>query len=116
MALIVVDEAGENQIAVGAGANDEVAADDVRRAIEAAAPGLGCVLVSTEISEAAVRAAVEAAARAGVTCVLNPAPVTGVVAGLLSYGPLLTPNRGELSTLAEAPGSVRATTAHWPKP
>lgn len=111
VALIVVDEAGENQIAVGAGANGQVGAEDVRGAIEAAAPGLGCVLVSTEITEAAVRAAVEAASRAGVPCVLNPAPVTGVVAGLLHHGPLLTPNRGELSAVAEAAG-IAASADH----
>jgi ribokinase len=112
VALIVVDEAGENQIAVGSGANGQVAAEDVRRAIEAAAPGLGCVLVSTEISDAAVRAAVETASGAGVPCVLNPAPVTAVVPGLLAHGPMLTPNRGELSTLAEAVGAGPGAAGH----
>ncbi|GAB3004308.1 PfkB family carbohydrate kinase [Amycolatopsis acidiphila] len=102
VALIVVDESGENQIAVGAGANDRVTAGDVRAAIEAALPDLGCVLVSTEIPAAAVRAAVEIAAGEGIPCVLNPAPVTPVVADLLKYGPLLTPNAGELATLSEA--------------
>jgi ribokinase len=51
-----------------------------------------------------VAAAVAAAAAAGVRCVLNPAPVIPVVAGLLRYGPLLTPNGGELADLADAAG------------
>src|SRR5918998_212876 len=49
VALIVVDTAGENQIAVGAGANAQVDRDRVRAALVDALPHTGCVLVSTEI-------------------------------------------------------------------
>jgi ribokinase len=104
VALIVVDSAGENQIAVGAGANAHVHADAVRAALARALPGAGCVLVSTEIPGPAVAAAVEEAGAAGVRCVLNPAPVIPVVAELLKHGPLLTPNTGELTDLAAAAG------------
>ncbi|GAA1265252.1 ribokinase [Pseudonocardia aurantiaca] len=104
VALIVVDSAGENQIAVGAGANAHVHADAVRAALARALPGAGCVLVSTEIPGPAVAAAVEVARAAGVRCVLNPAPVIPVVAELLTHGPLLTPNMGELTDLAAAAG------------
>ena len=93
VALIVVDAAGENQIAVGAGANAEVAVGRLAMA------GVGCVLVSTEIPGAAVAEAVRAASAAGVTCVLNPAPVIPVVAELLDTGPILTPNRTECREL-----------------
>ncbi|MHA6784910.1 PfkB family carbohydrate kinase [Pseudonocardia saturnea] len=47
MALIVVDGAGENQIAVGAGANGAVSPAAVTAALRAAPAD--CVLVSTEI-------------------------------------------------------------------
>ena len=79
VALIVVDPAGENQIAVGAGANAAVTAAHVRAALRAALPGTGCVLVSTEIAGEAVVAAIEEAAAAGVRCVLNPAPAIPAV-------------------------------------
>jgi ribokinase len=100
VALIVVDTAGENQIAVGAGANARVDPDAVHAAVAAALPGAGCVLVSTEIPVAAVAAAVETAAAACVPCVLNPAPVLPGLATVLGLGPLLTPNAGELHDLA----------------
>ena len=102
VALIVVDQAGENQIAVGAGANDRLSPRQVRTALLAALPDLNCVLVSTEIPADVVAAAVQAAATAGIRCILNPAPVVPVVSELLGYGPVLTPNAGELASLASA--------------
>lgn len=101
VALIVVDDHGENQIAVGAGANSAVGAEHVRGVLRAVLPQAGCVLVSTEIGAAAVVEAVEAATAAGVRCVLNPAPVVPVVAQLLAHGPILTPNATECGHLAE---------------
>jgi ribokinase len=100
MALIVVDPGGENQIAVGAGANSALTADHVRAALSDLLPGAGCVLVSTEISGEAVAAAVQGAAKAGVRCVLNPAPVVPQVLALLAQGPVLTPNATEIEELA----------------
>lgn len=106
VALIVVDGAGENQIAVGAGANARLSAAAVRVALERAVSDLGCVLVSTEIPGPAVAAAVEVAVAAGVPCLLNPAPVIPVVVDLLRYGPILTPNAGELADLAATVGTT----------
>lgn len=99
VALIVVDPAGENQIAVGAGANALVPP------LPEVAAGTGCVLVSTEIAGDAVLAAVRAAASAGVACVLNPAPVTDAVLAALDAGPILTPNRSECLDLAARLGA-----------
>ncbi|MDP9435271.1 MAG: PfkB family carbohydrate kinase [Actinomycetota bacterium] len=100
VALIVTAPDGENQIAVGAGANGGVTPEHVRRALDRALPTAGCVLVSTEIPGSAVAAAVEAATDAGVRCILNPAPVIPEVARLLDKGPLLTPNAAESDDLA----------------
>lgn len=114
VALIVVDAAGENQIAVGAGANGRLDRDRVRAALADALPDTGCVLVSTEIPVEVVAMAVEMATEVGVPCVLNPAPVLPGLAGLLVprpglRGPLLTPNVGELAALAgPGPTGVRA--------
>jgi ribokinase len=105
VALIVVDAAGENQIAVGSGANGALAPEWVAdRTAEALASGAVCVLVSTEIPGEAVAAAVRTACAAGVTCVLNPAPPLATLAGLLDAGPLLTPNARELRQLTQLLG------------
>jgi ribokinase len=99
VALIVVDDRGENQIAVGAGANAAVGADHVRQSLRRLLTTAGCVLVSTEIPADAVAVAVQEATSAGVVCVLNPAPVLSVVAELLPLGPIVTPNESELRDL-----------------
>ncbi|MEY2580705.1 MAG: ribokinase [Ilumatobacteraceae bacterium] len=111
VALIVVDAHGENQIAVGAGANGALAADYVRQRVRAALSTAGCVLVSTEIPAAAVAAAVVEAALASVTCVLNPAPVLPIVAELLVSGIILTPNETELRDLSALLGQREGTSA-----
>jgi ribokinase len=104
-ALIVVDPAGENQIAVGAGANARLAADHVRAAVSgalAAGPGAGraSVLVSLEIPDAAVEAAIAAGRAAGATVIIDPAPARASVLELDLAGVLLVPNAGEARTLA----------------
>lgn len=100
VALIVVDDRGENQIAVGAGANAAVTRRQVLTALGGSLATADCVLVSTEIPGPAVAAAVAAATEAGVRCMLNPAPVIPVVAELLAHHPILTPNRSECRDLA----------------
>ncbi|MET7929755.1 ribokinase [Streptomyces sp. NPDC005349] len=115
-AVIVVDPAGENQIAVAAGANAAVTADDVRTAVERADGWPGCVLVSTEISVPAVVAAIEESIAKGWRCVLNPAPVVPGIVDLLGLAPIITPNCGELKDLYQLlghtnPASVEAMAA-----
>lgn len=105
MALIVVDEGGENTVAVGAGANAALPAAHVEAALAACLDDCGCVLVSTEIPDAAVAAAVRAAHARGLPCVLNPAPARAPLLELASERPLLTPNAGEARVLAAAAGS-----------
>lgn len=100
-AFIVVDDHGENQIAVGAGANAALTAEHVTEAMKTALEEAGCVLVSTEISGPAVTAAVRAATEAGLPCLLNPAPVIDAVRDLLTLGPLLTPNATEILELSD---------------
>jgi ribokinase len=102
VALIAVDRRGENQIAVGAGANGALSADAVRASLASRLAGCGCVLVSTEISGPAVAAAIREAAEHDVPCVLNPAPVVGEVLDALALGPMLTPNTAELDRLVDA--------------
>lgn len=118
VALIVVSAEGENQIAVGAGANAAVTPEHVRDALRRALPDARCVLVSTEIAPAAVVAAVEATTAAGVLCILNPAPVIPEILGLLDAKPLLTPNAAEACDLARliSQGSGNASNAGEGRP
>lgn len=108
-ALIVVDAEGENQIAIGPGANGAVSPAHVQATLAELLPTADVVLVSTEIPIAAVGAAVEAAAQAGVQCALNPAPVIPGLLALLPHGPILTPNEIELADLARGLCTARAT-------
>jgi ribokinase len=94
VALIVVDGAGENQIAVGSGANGALTPGHVRLP-----EGAGSCLVSTEIPDDVVEAAVSAALAAGLPCVLNPAPPTAAVGRVAGRGVILTPNRTEAAEL-----------------
>ena len=94
VALINVDAAGENQIAVASGANAEVDAGAVERAVRAAGPGV--VLTNHEIPLAARLAAARAAQG---PVVLNPAPAQELPDELLALGPILTPNAGEAAEL-----------------
>ncbi|MBD0862918.1 ribokinase [Gordonia sp. zg691] len=98
-ALIVVDPKGENQIAVGAGANAVADPDAVSSAVDRASGWAGSVLVSTEIRPQAVVAAVQTAVAKGMRCILNPAPVIPEIHGLLALSPIVTPNASELRDL-----------------
>jgi ribokinase len=103
IAFIVVDDAGENLIAVASGANGALTADHVEAALGRLAPGPGdVVLVSNEIPLAAVAAGLRAGRRAGATTVLNPAPATGLDAATVALADIVTPNEGELAALASA--------------
>jgi ribokinase len=118
-ALIVLDAAGENQIAVAAGANAAVSVAAVQAALVRVLPGAGCALVSAELPDDAVLAAVAAAVAAGVPCVLNPAPARPALVGPGVRGALLTPNAGEARALAgtdDAEAAARALAARTGAP
>ena len=99
VAAIVVDAAGENQIAVASGANARLGGDAVSDALArllGSPPGV--VLLGNEVPQAAVVAGARAALAAGWQVVLNPAPARPLhdtLAGLL-----LTPNADEARELA----------------
>jgi len=102
VALIAVDEAGENQIAVASGAN-------ARLASPAVPPEACIVLLGLEVPDEAVLAAARAAG--DVRIVLNPAPARPLPDELLDRGPILTPNEAEACALAgerDAEAAARA--------
>ena len=98
VALIFVDEAGENSIAVASGANARLAAEDVERAQDAIASA-DVLLVQLEVPLAALSRAIEIAHSAGVRVILNPAPAQEVPASLLSRVSIATPNEHEIKVV-----------------
>jgi len=113
VAVVAVDPAGENQIVVAPGANAALTATHVEHAIAACASRDGVVLVSCEVRDEAVAAAVRGAHARGLPCVLNPAPARSSLLELARWAPLLTPNRGEAARLSgeEDPDGAAATLA-----
>src|SRR6266516_714923 len=83
LALITVDAAGENAIAVAAGANGLAGPDEVAAAFAAPREAL---VVSAEIPAMVLAGVLSRARQAGTTCVLNLAPAPDGAAGLLAGG------------------------------
>jgi ribokinase len=99
VALIVVDEHGENLIAVASGANDEVTGEIVSRSLRRIDVHEAVVLANLEVrDEAVVTAAVEARTL-GWRFVLNPAPARALPAALVHACDVITPNETEANML-----------------
>ncbi|MEO6351294.1 MAG: ribokinase [Candidatus Limnocylindrales bacterium] len=100
VALIVVGESGENQIAVSSGANALIGADAVDRTFKDHGGGTGDVYLSNfEVADDAIVAGAQAAAERGMTVVINPAPARELPSGLIAARPILVPNEGEAQQL-----------------
>jgi ribokinase len=100
VAAIMVDEQGENQIAVASGSNHMLRTSDVERAFEELdLTRAGCVLLSMELEDEVVVAGSERAAAGGMAVVVNPAPARPLPPELLSLRPILTPNESEAAVL-----------------
>jgi ribokinase len=103
VALIAVEEAGENHIIVIPGANGRVDQTDVER-LQAAFAHNQLLLLQLEIPLDAVVAAAQAAQRAGLTVILDPAPArSDLPAALYPAVDILTPNQVEAAQLAGVP-------------
>ncbi|MCC2672876.1 MAG: ribokinase [Armatimonadetes bacterium] len=98
VALILIDQTGENAIAVAPGANARLTAEDVKRA-EAAFAECDVVLLQLEVPLPAVQAAAALAKRHGKKLILNPAPYLAVPNSLLAAVDILTPNETEAEML-----------------
>jgi ribokinase len=98
VALILIDAAGENAIAVASGANSQLAPADIDAATDAIAAA-DLVLVQLEIPLDTVRRTVALATAAGRTVVLNPAPARPLDAELLAGVRVITPNETEAALL-----------------
>lgn len=99
VALITVDEAGENSIIVVPGANGRVDESDVAR-LSAHLEEATVLLLQLEIPLPAVVAAAQAARATGVTVVLDPAPAPeSLPSDLFPFIDIITPNEVEARQL-----------------
>jgi ribokinase len=99
IALITVDERGENSISVASGANALLSVADVEAAGGAFAAA-DIVLLQLESPLETVEAAIRAAQGRGIPVVLNPAPARALDDGSLRGVSVLTPNEHEAAMLA----------------
>lgn len=102
VALIVVDQGGQNAITVSPGANAHVTPDDVLAA-EAAIAECDLLLTQFEIPLPAVDAALSLATRHGRTSIVNPAPARRLESEFLAQASYLTPNELEAIELLGLP-------------
>lgn len=115
VALIVVDDAGENSIVVASGANMRLSPADVEAA-ETAISGAHVLLLQLETPLKAVTRAAEIARAHSIPVILNPAPARDLPPDLLALIDVLVPNEGEaglltrrsVQRLAEAEAAARA--------
>ncbi|MBC9932069.1 ribokinase [Chitinophaga qingshengii] len=99
VALITVDDAGENSIVVASGANGNLFPDDLKDALpEIAAAGI--LLMQLEIPMETVQFVAQYAAEKGVRVILNPAPANTLGPELLRCVNIITPNKKEAEMLS----------------
>jgi ribokinase len=98
VALITVDDRGENTIVVASGANMRVMPEDVSSAEDYFQEASALVL-QLEIPLPAIQRACELSRQYGVRTILNPAPARALASGLLAIVDDIIPNQTELALL-----------------
>ncbi|MDJ1483982.1 ribokinase [Cytophagaceae bacterium YF14B1] len=98
VALITVDNKGENSIVVASGSNATLSPSDVSAAIELINSDT-IVLLQLEIPIPTVEYIIEQSNSRGAQVILNPAPANSLHKEIYNYLYLLTPNETELSLL-----------------
>ncbi|MDR7563427.1 MAG: PfkB family carbohydrate kinase [Armatimonadota bacterium] len=103
VAVILVDEGGENTILVVIGANDHLLPDHLMHALEPHWTTLHALLVDFEIPAATVRAAVETGHAHGIPVIVDTGPPRPYGPEIWSKATVLSPNRLELAALVGRP-------------
>ena len=98
IASIIVDENGENSIAVASGANANLLPADIACAHDAITSA-SILIMQLEIPIETVVAAAEIACENGVKVILNPAPAQPLAEDILKTVSILTPNESETELL-----------------
>ncbi|MHB1557849.1 MAG: ribokinase [Isosphaeraceae bacterium] len=116
VALIFVDDRGENMIGVASGANLALTPEDVNRLPDELFRAGDVLLVGLEIPMATALCALERGEAAGMLTILNPAPVPDLsvseARGLIAAARVITPNRMEAAALAVALAEAAGLDAH----
>jgi ribokinase len=98
VALITVDDAGDNMIVVAPGANLKLSPDDVKKA-QSAITSSGAVAAQLEVPLETVEFAARLSNDAGVPFILDPAPAQKLSDEFLRMVDILTPNETEAEIL-----------------
>jgi ribokinase len=98
IALITVDDAGNNVIVVAPGANQKLSPDDVKKA-ESDIASSGALVAQLEVPLETVEFAAQLANESGVLFILDPAPAQKLRPELLKMVDVLTPNETEAQIL-----------------
>jgi ribokinase len=100
VALIIIDERGENTIVVAPGANQLLSPEEIASA-EEAMEGAKVLITQLEIPLDSVEMAISMAHDKGLTVILNPAPARGdIPSSILEKVDVLTPNKLEASLIS----------------
>ena len=98
VALITVDEFGENSIVVASGANLNLSPEDVETYLNKI-PDVAIILLQLEIPMETVKFAAQYAASHGIKLIVNPAPFHPQIIELLHLIDIITPNSTEAEML-----------------
>ena len=102
VAMILVDDAGQNCIALAAGANAALSVAHIDAA-SATIQGAALLICQLESPVPVVQRAIALARAAGVPVLLNPAPMQQLPSGLLAQVDILVPNETEAAALLDLP-------------
>jgi ribokinase len=111
VALILVDEAGQNAISVAPGANLGLSVPGVLRDFGDDLRACRYLLMQLECTAELAAGLASWAHDSGIRAVLNPAPARPLPPDALASFDIITPNEGELRTLAASVGLADAATA-----
>jgi ribokinase len=100
VALITVDNAGENSIVVASGANANLKPIDIGEDARKQIAEASILLMQLEIPMETVEFAARHASAHGVRVILNPAPVDILTTELLSHIDIITPNQTEAEMIS----------------
>jgi ribokinase len=104
VALIFVDQLGENMIGVAPGANELLTPEDIDRLPDSLFTAGDVLLASLEIPVSTAARALFRGRQGGMITILNPAPAPALsgpeLHELLSLAEIITPNRSEAQSLA----------------
>lgn len=112
VALIQVDNSGQNSIVVASGANFAFPASDVE-STRAAFRGAKYALFQLETPLSTVEAALKLAREEGAFTILDPAPAQRLSPSLLAHVDLITPNEIEARYLLDWPGDEPLVHDDW---